>query len=58
MEPQTEVLSTKQLSEMTRDMSDNGDQRGTMINIVCDLGWALNSVKMAINDPTGTTDEI
>lgn len=58
MEPQTEVLSTKQLSEMTRDMSDNGDQRGTMINIVHDFRWALNRVKMARNDPTGTTDEI
>lgn len=58
MEPQTEVLSIKQLSEMTRDISDNGDQRGAMINIVRDLGWALNSVKMAINDSTGTNDEM
>lgn len=58
MEPQTEVLSIKQLSEMTRDISDNGDQRGAMINIVRDLEWALNSVKMAINDSTGTNYEI
>lgn len=58
MELQTDVLSIKQLSEMTRDISDNGDQRGAMINIVHDLGWALDSVKMAINDSTGTIDEI
>lgn len=45
MEPQTEVLSIKQLSEMTRDISDNGDQRRTMINIVRALGWALKQHK-------------
>lgn len=58
MEHQTDVLSIKQLSEMTRDISDNGDQRGAMINTVHGLGWALNSVKMAISDSTGTIREI